>query len=228
MPKRKWNESQLRRAVHESKSVTEVIKRLGMAVSGSNAHNISRNIKKFGMETSHFDSLYWHKRNGIATSKMSNEDIFVKGGTTSRNFIRKRIIKDNLLEYKCSKCNINEWLGEELILHLDHINGDRYDNRLENLRWLCPNCHTQTSTWGQKKKGRKCVDCGGPISHSSSGRCRVCSNKHNGKNQPTRINWPKTSELIRMTQETSFLEVSRKLGVSDNAIRKRIRNHPND
>jgi 5-methylcytosine-specific restriction endonuclease McrA len=67
--------------------------------------------------------------------------------------IRRYIIKHNLLPYVCVKCkNEGTWQGEELVLELDHINGDCLNNSLENLRWLCPNCHTQTPTWRGKAR----------------------------------------------------------------------------
>jgi 5-methylcytosine-specific restriction endonuclease McrA len=70
----------------------------------------------------------------------------------TRASIRKTIIKDNLIPYKCNLCEIDSWLGNKISLHLDHINGVNHDNRLENLRFLCPNCHSQTSTYVGKNK----------------------------------------------------------------------------
>ncbi len=70
----------------------------------------------------------------------------------TRAGIRKRIIKENLLPYKCSKCELNEWLGKKLSLHLDHIDGNNNNHDLDNLRFLCPNCHSQTSTYTGRNK----------------------------------------------------------------------------
>jgi hypothetical protein len=65
----------------------------------------------------------------------------------SRAGARKRILRDQLLDYKCDSCGINEWNGKSISLELDHINGKRDDHRLENLQFLCPNCHSQTKTF---------------------------------------------------------------------------------
>jgi predicted RNA-binding Zn-ribbon protein involved in translation (DUF1610 family) len=70
----------------------------------------------------------------------------------NRASVRRVIIKDGLLPYKCSECGINEWNDKKLALHLDHINGKNGDHRLENLRFLCPNCHSQTDTYTGKNK----------------------------------------------------------------------------
>lgn len=80
-----------------------------------------------------------------------NEEIFTENSRYSNVLVKTRIIKDSLLEYRCSKCSIvDTWQGESIILDLDHINGNNKDNRLNNLRFLCPNCHSQTDTY----KGR--------------------------------------------------------------------------
>jgi 5-methylcytosine-specific restriction endonuclease McrA len=87
--------------------------------------------------------------------EISVEDAFVIGGSLSSYKLHQKIKKYNLKDYKCSYCGISEWNGKELSLHLDHINGINNDNRLDNLRFLCPNCHSQTDTYCGKNKKRK-------------------------------------------------------------------------
>lgn len=116
--------------------------------------------------------------------KLENKEIFVVGSPASPTTIRGRVLEDDLLPYKCSRCGLgDEWLGDSLSLQLDHINGNRDDNRLENLRWLCPNCHTQTETYagknhknkGKGKNNRHCRWCKTKISpDNKNGICYSC------------------------------------------------------
>jgi len=81
-----------------------------------------------------------------------DESIFTENSHYSNELVKQRILNNNLLEYKCVKCNLDSWLGETIVLDLDHINGDNKDNKLTNLRFLCPNCHSQTDTYKGRNK----------------------------------------------------------------------------
>lgn len=102
---------------------------------------------------------HYHAMVEKAKSNMKlNEEVFVENSLYARHLLKKRIIDQNLIKYECSECNIKDrWNDKPLVLHLDHINGDSFDNRLTNLRFLCPNCHTQQETYsrGQGKKTNK-------------------------------------------------------------------------
>jgi hypothetical protein len=129
-------------------------------------------------------------------------------------------------------CNIFEWNDQKLSLHLDHINGINNDNRLENLRFLCPNCHSLTDNYcGKNRKSKmitiehKCVDCSEVI-HRMSTRCKKCNILN--KKQLTKIEWLPTKQLIDLVKEMGYTQAGKQLGVSGNGIKKRIRNYPND
>lgn len=93
---------------------------------------------------------------------MSIEEVFVDGKDWGSELLRKYIHHYKLLEYECSnnECNITDWHGRHLVLELDHIDGRRVNNAIANLRWLCPNCHSQTDTFRGRNKnpGVKKVD----------------------------------------------------------------------
>lgn len=90
--------------------------------------------------------------NNIKKAEIKPEDLFKENCNHQRHVIRSYIIRHNMLPYKCAICGISEWNGKTLSLELDHINGINNDNRLENLRFLCPNCHSQTDTYGARNK----------------------------------------------------------------------------
>lgn len=74
-------------------------------------------------------------------------EYLIKGSHIKTTHLKNRLIKEGMLKGVCKKCGINQWLGNDITLQLDHINGDNCDNRIENLRLLCPNCHSQTPTF---------------------------------------------------------------------------------
>jgi 5-methylcytosine-specific restriction endonuclease McrA len=90
---------------------------------------------------------------GISKSKIKNEDVFIENSNYARQLIKKRIIKQKLFEYKCECCGLTDiWNNKKISLQLDHINGVNDDHRLQNLRFLCPNCHSQQDTYASKNR----------------------------------------------------------------------------
>ena len=118
---------------------------------GSSLDVLKRRITELGCSTEHFGQ----KASIISpTSKYTLDEILVENSSYANiSRLKIRLVKENRLEYKCAFCGISEWMGKPLSLQLDHINGKNNDHRIENLRFLCPNCHSQTETYAGKNKG---------------------------------------------------------------------------
>lgn len=153
---RKMTEEKLRKATAESISVAESLKLMGMSISTGNYRGFHQSVKKYKIDISHFLGQSHLKNKHHKTSKTySLNEILIENSTyISISILKKRLVRENLLEYKCgnSECNIANWHNKPLSLQLDHINGIHNDHRLENLRFLCPNCHSQTDTFAGKNK----------------------------------------------------------------------------
>ncbi|MFE0046676.1 HNH endonuclease signature motif containing protein [Streptomyces albireticuli] len=145
-------EATLRELVALSGSVVEVVRRLGIDPVGGNQAHIARRIAALGIDTSHFSTA----RTG---PKRAPRSLLTMGspsdGRVSGQRLRRALLKTGAAE-SCAECgNGTVWKGEPLRLEVDHINGDWWDNRPENLRFLCPNCHAVTDTYrGRKRRSR--------------------------------------------------------------------------
>jgi 5-methylcytosine-specific restriction endonuclease McrA len=143
-----WTDDDLAAAVAASDSVSEVSRRLGYTPNGGVHRMIVGRIRTSGLDTSHFTGTRWARGRILPRKTIPLEEILVERSTyRGSSKLRRRLIASGFLEAKCSNCGLDSWLGRALPLHLDHVNGDHTDNRLENLRILCPNCHSQTDTW---------------------------------------------------------------------------------
>lgn len=223
MASRTYTDSDLVRVVPESYSFSEVARKLNLARSGSVSKYVKQNIQRLGLDISHFDP---HKgvREANAVRPLKREDVLVLRPTDScrvgRSTLHKALQAAGV-EYKCESCDQEAyWQGQELTLEIDHISGEWWDNRPENLRYLCPNCHSQTDTYGGK--GRKTstrvkpiCGCGREMWYTSTA-CFSCTDY----SSPSKIEWPSPEDVFSKVVETSYTQASRDLGVSVAAIKK--------
>lgn len=151
---KKYTLQQLQSAVKDNYSLRAVLTELGVAAAGGNYEVLKKAIKLYGINTSHFTGQA-HLRGKTHTYRVRPlEDIFVYGEIENTHRMRQRLLKEKIKESKCENCTLDEWLGEPISLELHHVDGDRRNNRLENLKLLCPNCHAQTGNYrGKNKKG---------------------------------------------------------------------------
>jgi hypothetical protein len=164
------------------------------------------------------------------------------GSTYSRSNLKRRLYEEHLKNRECELCGQGEeWRGRRMGLILDHVNGVRDDNRLENLRIVCPNCAATLETHcGANKNGtarlpstRQCALCGDQFrpkywnNRYCSGRCGTHGRQQLGVPQPggRRVTRPPGKQLLAEVLEMGYLAVGRKYGVSDNAVRKWLRQY---
>jgi hypothetical protein len=141
--------------VLKSTSVRQVLTALGLKEAGGNYFSIKHLIAENEIDSSHFTGQGHLKGKTHSWSvKKPMKDILKRGVKFHTSHLRKRLIAEGYLEDVCSCCGGKDWMGDPLTLHLDHINGDRIDHRMKNLRLLCPNCHSQTDTYCGKNIGK--------------------------------------------------------------------------
>lgn len=218
-----WEDEEFIIAVKNSASISEVLRYFEVPHNQGYYHKIFHfEIKRLNLDIKHMNLKLKSNR---FKQRLIHEQIFCENSKVDRATVKKRIIKEGLLPYKCFKCGINNWCEEQLSLHLDHINGISNDHRIDNLRFLCPNCHSQTPTYSGKNVKQShikhiCGMCKGTKKTTHSVLCNKCARKqaHN-----TKIEWPSITEIIELVNEHGFSKAGRMLGVSDNAIRKHLK-----
>lgn len=188
MSSKRWSKENISSAIKNNTSIASTLRDIGLTPSGGNYRQFHKYVRIYDLDLDHFTGQAHLKgKTHNWGTKIPLVEILVENSTyTNGTNLRKRILKADLLDYECAWCNLTEWRGKPLTLHLDHINGINNDNRIENLRFLCPNCHGQTETWGNKnsdlssKPSNTCDECGTEDLHWESKRCASC---HKTKNR---------------------------------------------
>lgn len=222
---RKITTEELQELLDTSTSLSNVIDKLGICVK-PNYLQMLRTI----IESRKLDLTKMKLNREISTTvnrrKYDIDSIFCENSKYSRQKLKQYLITNKLIEYKCSECGIiDEYNNKPLVLQLDHINGVNNDNRLINIRFICPMCHSQTHTYAGRntkrtKKVHKCIECGNEIS-STALRCKICTNSPY-TNKPRKLNISK-DELSKLISQMPMTSIGKLYGVSDNAIRKRCK-----
>lgn len=217
-----WEEQKLRRIVEESVTIAECLRKLGLCTRGNNFRTFRRKAEKWGVNYEHFDKNASKRARDAHKFKRSvpNTLVFCENSKVSSRLLRQRYIEINKL-IKCEDCGISdEYNDKPITLQIDHKNGIRNDNRLVNLRWLCPNCHSQTETYGTKGK-----------SFNKKKKGKLNPSRQNKGRATKGMQYPKERkvdyvEVIKKFKEIgSYLGTAKVLGISDNAVKKIIKRY---
>jgi len=233
------NKEEFEKLVEECKSYTECIIKLGLSPRCSgNFQTIKKYIKLYNIDIEHFESGF--KLGNKPKNSLNLDDILNKDSFVSRKVIKNKLYKEGIKNKICEICGQDEnWFNDSKIVHiLDHINGDAYDNRLENLRIVCPNCNSTLETncgsnktkrlydkeldeYKNEKTHKKCF-CGKIISKDSK-LCKICSSIKQRKVK----NRPSYEELMKLVKENGNTGTGKLFGVSEAVIRKWLKQYKN-
>jgi len=138
-------------AVKSSNSIREALIKLNLKAAGGNYECFHKRVKELDISIDHFtDPKVWNKGKKFGPRRSLEQ--YLNGVPIQSHKLKLRLIVEGIKEHKCEECGIVKWRGKPTPIELDHINGNHHDNRLENLRLLCPNCHAQTETYRGKNK----------------------------------------------------------------------------
>lgn len=154
---RRWSDLEFISAVASSTSIAQVLKKLGLRPAGGNYDHVHNHVRRLGLDTSHFKGQAHLKGGSHNWNGKPLAELLVEHGGHGTDRLKKRLIKAGFLNNQCATCGLqNSWQGQPIVLHMDHQNGNRRDNRLSNLRLLCPNCHSQTATYCGRNNKQGC------------------------------------------------------------------------
>lgn len=153
----RWTDDQLRAAVAAHRSMAGVLRALGLVPAGGNYEQVHRRIGLLDLDTSHFTGQAWIRGRTLPVDRVRLADLLVANRLVGSHDLKLRLFRAGLKSPACELCGWAQQASDGRIpVELDHMNGDRLDNRLENLRILCPNCHAlQPTHRGLNKRSRR-------------------------------------------------------------------------
>ena len=153
---RTWTDQQLIEAFDNSRSIRQILDKLHLRPTGGNYKSIKVQLQRLNLDQSLLKGQSWLKGTNYRTRQpRSLDEILVNGSHVKTSSLRKRLVREGVLINICVECKISDYYNNKpIVLHLDHIDGNNTNNLLENLRLLCPNCHSQTDTYCGKNIGK--------------------------------------------------------------------------
>jgi hypothetical protein len=233
----RYTEAELRQAIASSRSWAEALRRLGYCPSGNNWKTLKKRARAMDIPTDHFDPNAAARERGRCQRTPLTE-ILVEGSVYSRGRLKGRLYEEGLKKRECELCGQSEtWFGKPMSLILDHVNGVRDDNRLENLRIVCPNCAATLDTHcGRAARISRapidCLRCNKPFVPRRANQ-RYCSREcgsrwdRSGVRRPgaRKVERPPHERLLNEVDQFGYSATARKYGVTDNAVRKWLREY---
>jgi len=219
----------LEKIVQDNNTLSGILRDLNLepSNSGGRFRSLKSRLEMDSIDYSHITlGNFANLGKKFPKKKLLLETVMIENSTYSRGTLKKRLIKEGILENKCDICGqLTEWKGQTLVMVLDHINGIRNDNRKENLRLLCPNCNSQQSTFAGKRNKQPspvCKNCDNTISKcSKSGLCKSCYGKFY---RPRKVkNRPSKAILLQKIEEIGYSATGRKYGVCFHTIKKWVK-----
>ena len=235
--RRTWTDAQFRTAVKNSISIRATLIKLGLSPwGGANYETIYSTVKRLNLNTKHWKGQ-GHRKGSHPKHprKIPLKEVLIENSTYTRCHLKKRLIKENILENKCALCGQKPtWKNKPLLMVLDHISGKNDDHRIENLRLLCPNCNSQQDTFcarnlvnrGKYPKGLKlhdvkCAFCKRLVKKPTPQTyCSTrCANKAQSKKKKT----PRPDRLKYLLNKNSIRKTALILKVSPTTVSRWLR-----
>lgn len=223
---------EIKNAVKESYSFSDVFRKLNKSKSGDSYKIIKRIIEENEIDISHFDP-YKNSTRNLIRNEFPIEEHLKFGSIITSNHLKKKLYKYGLKQKVCEECGQDEnWRGKKISLILDHINGISNDNRLENLRILCPNCNATLDTHcrGYKNNKEKLKKIREKVVKSKKvqpikekDEFGFSKKEKESQTNQRKVERPPYNDLLKMVEEIGYVATGKKYGVSDNTIRKWIR-----
>lgn len=223
----KYSKENLEPIVKKAKNIREVLENMKLRAAGGNYKVINDYIKKYNINTSHFETAAQRMLNiGNQNISIPLEKVLVENSSYSRTNLKRRLYEVGLKKRECEECGQGEiWKGRKMSLILDHINGVYNDNRLENLRIVCPNCNATLETHCGKHNKKTSLIKKEKYKHVNNKQVNGVDGRKRAAIEKRMFERPTEEVLKTEIKEFGYSATGRKYGVSDNSIRKWMKSY---